>query len=78
MIGAFISGLAIASIFYWPPNYRKVKWKLGILRLLVVVACIGGIGFLYRSAAIPDMFLNTIIVSSVTMFIMTPVQYALS
>ncbi len=78
MLGAFVAGIAIASIFYWPPKCRQVKWRFGFLRLLVVVLCVVAFGLMYRSAETPLGLFNAVIVASVAMFILTPVQYAFS
>ncbi len=78
MLGAFVAGIAIASIFYWPPQCRQVKWRFGFLRLLMVVLCVVACGLMYRSAETPLGLFNAVIVASVAMFVVTPVQYILS
>ena len=78
MIGAFISGIGVASIAYWPPRSRKVKLHLGALRLLVVTLCVISVGLMYRTTTNPEGLLNAIIVACTTMLVATPVQRALS
>ncbi len=78
MIGAFVSGIAIASIAYWPPKFRQMKWHFGILRLMIVTLSILTLGFMYRSTTNPESLLNAIIIACVATFVATPVQRAVS
>jgi hypothetical protein len=78
MIGAFTSGVAVASILYWPPRFRYVRWHFGVLRLLVATLCLMSVGLMYRNTANPEGFLNAIVIACVAMFVAIPVQRSLS
>ena len=78
MIGASISGIAVASIAYWPPKFRRVTGHFGTLRLLLVTLCVISLGLLYRGTFNSEGFLISIMIACVAMLAATPVQQALS
>jgi len=78
MIGAFVSGIAVASIAYWSPKFRQVKGLFGTLRLLLVTLCVISLGLLYRGTFNSEGFLIAIMIACVAMLAATPVQRALS
>ena len=77
MVGAFVSGIGVAAILYWPPKFRQVQWRLGILRLTVVTLCVISIGLMYRADVHSEWFLNIIMISCVAMLAATPLQRVL-
>ena len=78
MLGAFVAGVAVASIAYWPPKFRQLKGRFGTLRLLLVMLSLITIGFMYRLPVNTEWYLNTIMIACIAMFIATPVQRSLS
>jgi len=75
---AIASALIIAAVFYWPPQFREVQWRLGFIRLLLVITGIITIGLLYRTPINPQPILNTLQLTSVIMMLGIPIQRALS
>jgi hypothetical protein len=78
MAGAFVAGLAIASILYWPPKSRGLTSHFGILRLLLVILCIISIGFMYRMSTNSQGYIYAVIIAGVAMVVAAPVQRSLS
>lgn len=76
--GAIAMAIIIAAIFYWPPQFRQVQWRLGIVRLLIVMIGVVAIGLLYRSPINPQSFLATLEFTSIITFVAIPIQRALS
>ena len=78
MIGAFVSGIAIASIAYWSPKFREVRGHFGTLRLIVATLCVVSLGLMYRATSNSEGFLTAITIACAAMLAATPVQRALS
>jgi hypothetical protein len=75
---AIASALTIAALLYWPPQFRQVKWRLGFIRLLMVVIGTLVIGFLYRAPINPELILLTLQYTSIMLLLGIPIQRALS
>lgn len=76
---ATIAGaLAIAAVIYWPPQFRRVKWRLGFIRLLIFIAGVVVIGFLYRAPINPELILVTLQYTGIMLLLGIPIQRALS
>ena len=85
MLGAFISGMTMASIVFWIPKSRQPKEQFTAvrlltttLRLLVVVLGVALVGFLYSGALNPENYLAVIAATCVAMLVMVPIQRSLS
>lgn len=78
IVGAFMCGLGVAALVYWPPKHRRVTWNLGIVRLLLATVCAVTTGLLYRIPVEPEIYLVAVISTAVLMLAMTSVQRVLS
>jgi hypothetical protein len=80
MIAAFIAGLAVASLFYWPPTYRETEftWYFLTIRILIVLGCIIALGLIYQTLPDPIGFFKAIIAAAGAMFLAVPIQRVFS
>jgi hypothetical protein len=77
-LGALAICLAVGTLFYWPPGYRGVTWKLPTARTVIFLASLLTAGLLYRTAAAPDNYLTTLAVAAATAILAIPLQRILS
>lgn len=75
---AIAGALSVAALFYWPPPFRHVQWRLGIVRLFVFLTGVAVVGFLYQAPINPLAMLNTVLFTGVMMLLGIPIQRALS
>lgn len=77
-LSALIVNIGLASVLFWLPSYRYITWKLGIGRLIILVACLFGFGIVYRQSIDPNMLLQIVSVSGASMILCIPIQLSLS
>ncbi|MPL97683.1 hypothetical protein SDC9_43875 [bioreactor metagenome] len=77
-IGAFLTGCFVASITYWLPKFRNVKRRFGIIRLIIAVGSLFGVGFIYRGLADPDRYLAGVAGVFILTILFIPLQRTLS
>jgi hypothetical protein len=75
---ALAGALTIAAILYWPPPFRRVQWRFGFIRLLLLITGIVLIGFLYRTPINAQAILVTLQYTGALMLLGLPIQRSLS
>jgi hypothetical protein len=77
-LASLASALAVASICCWPPRFRRLIAKTGLLRLLVVIGCLGAVALIYRNAYETEALAATIPYATGLMIMAIPLQRSLS
>jgi hypothetical protein len=77
-VGAFLTGSFVASITYWLPKFRNVKGSFGIARLIIALASLFGVGFIYRGLADPERYLVGVVGAFILTILYIPLQRTLS
>lgn len=75
---AFISSLGVALLLYWPPNHSPINAHLGLFRLISLVICLAGLGWMYGLPFSTQPFLETCILAGSYTILLLPIQRALS
>jgi hypothetical protein len=80
MTGAFVAGIAIALLVYFPPGFREITIAryFRVLRALLAVACVIVLVLMYQTFVDPTGFLKATIAASGAVLLAAPVQRVLS
>jgi hypothetical protein len=72
------SALAVAAICCYPPAFRKLPGKTGLLRFLIIIACLAGVGYIFWKTNDPASLTSTLPYAIGLMILAIPLQRALS
>jgi hypothetical protein len=77
--GAILTNLVGAALFFWPPKYRQLNARFGVVRLVIFMAGLVGTGLLYRGLnAGTEPYLAVIAVSFALLIISIPLYYTIN
>jgi len=78
LLASLASALAVEGLCCWPPGFRNLKGKTGVLRLLIIVGCLGAVLIIYRNAIDTAVLAATIPYSVGLMILSLPLQRSIS